>query len=151
MAKPPHGTLTQIEKDRLQFLKARFDAAHADGQSALKRGDFRAAEKALRVQRGVIEQQRELILFRIHRAKSLGRTTPAPRATDRVAWTLVKLDCHVELVLRQHRFGTEIRCMHKRTVLWTELIMFGADHDDAVQRAVADARAAWLAKGWNEP
>ena len=58
-------TLTPVEKGQIQFLMAQ-----AKGRSALKRGDFRAAEKALRMQRDILEQQRELILLRIIEARS---------------------------------------------------------------------------------
>ena len=70
MAKPPRATLTQIERGQLQFLMARFDTLQPEGVSALKRGDFRAAERALRVQRDILDQQRALILVRIIQANS---------------------------------------------------------------------------------
>jgi len=37
---------------------------------------------------------------------------------------------------------------YRGDMLWTELIKFSPDHDRAVQSAIDDTRAAWLAKGW---
>ena len=71
-----------------------------------------------------------------------------PLHSDRVACTMGKADRRVQLVMRHHRRGTELRCFHEGAVLWTELIPFGADHSSDVQRAVDDTRAAWEAKGW---
>jgi hypothetical protein len=71
-----------------------------------------------------------------------------PLYSDRLACTLGKSDRRVDVVLRQRRRGTELRCLHEGTLLWTEMISIGPDHSSAVQRAVDDTRAAWEAKGW---
>ena len=71
-----------------------------------------------------------------------------PPPVERVVCTLAKSDRRVQLVLRQYRIGTELRCIYQGTVLWTEWKKCGADHSSAVQRAVDDTRAAWEAKGW---
>jgi hypothetical protein len=77
------------------------------------------------------------------------RSIQPPPPLDRLACTLGKADRRVQLVLRQDPLGTELRCIHERKLLWTELIRFGPDHSSDVQRAVADTRAAWEAKGWH--
>jgi len=56
----------------------------------------------------------------------------------------------VDLVLREHQLGTEVRGVRRGRAFWRELVPFGPNHDCAVQRLVAGARAAWLAKGWHE-
>ena len=69
MAKPPAQKLAHVENAQLQALKSRFDAAHAQGVAALKRGDFAAAGEAIRRQRDILEEQRNLVIFRLHRSK----------------------------------------------------------------------------------
>ena len=78
------------------------------------------------------------------------RSEPAP-PIERVAWTLVKPGRRVDLVLREHPLGTDLVCVYRGELLRSHVVKFGPDHDNAVQRAVEDARAAWEAKGWREP
>ena len=70
MAIRPNQSLTQIESAQLSSLKQRFDAAHAVGMAALKRGDHRAAGEAIRLQREILDEQRNLLLFKLHRVGS---------------------------------------------------------------------------------
>ena len=74
---------------------------------------------------------------------------PQPVPVEWVACVLGKSGQRVELVLREHRLGTELRCIYQGDVLWTELIKFSPDHRRAVQRAVDDTRAAWETKRWH--
>jgi hypothetical protein len=71
MAKPPRQRLTQVEDEELRALKARFDAAHAAGVAALTRGDHVAAGKAIRQQREILDAQRNLLVFKLQRVKSI--------------------------------------------------------------------------------
>ena len=70
MARRPNQSLTQIENEQLRSLKARFDAANSIGMAALKRGDHRAAGEAIRLQREILDEQRNLLLFKLHRVES---------------------------------------------------------------------------------
>jgi len=51
-------------------------------------------------------------------------------------------------MIRSYPHGTGLRCIHQGELVWTELLKRGHDTPVAVQRAVDDTRAAWLAKGW---
>jgi hypothetical protein len=84
------------------------------------------------------------------RRMSIAFRQPEPPAApvERVAWTLVKSDRRVQLMLRWHPHGIELRCIYQGDVVWTELLRRGHDTPDAVRLAVDDTRAAWLAKGW---
>jgi hypothetical protein len=70
IAKPPKQRLTHVEDEQLRALKARFDAAHAAGVAALARGDHVAAGKAIRLQREILDDQRNLLVFKLQRVKA---------------------------------------------------------------------------------
>jgi len=84
------------------------------------------------------------------RRMSIAFRQPEPPAApiERVASSLAKSDRRVQLMIRSYPHGTGLRCIHQGELVWTELLKRGHDTPDAVQRAVDDTRAAWLAKGW---
>lgn len=73
MSRAPKRSLGQVENVELRALKERFDAAHAEGLAALKRKDHDGARKAIRLQATILEEQRNLVLFRLNRAKRPSR------------------------------------------------------------------------------
>jgi hypothetical protein len=163
MAKPPSEPLTRIEIDQLRTLKTRWDESHVAGIAALKRGDHRAADEALRLQRDIIEQQQTLLQFRLRRVNAGGPvqrldpldepavasdSSPGPQLpAEHVAWTLKKGNQIVQAVLKKNPNGTELRCVHQGAVLWTE--WFPRGHDPAtLALAIKGTRTAWLTKGF---
>ena len=73
VARRPESDAAEADRQAIRALKARFDDAHAQGMDALYRRDLGALELAIRRERELIDEQRRLILQRLHRVSTWRR------------------------------------------------------------------------------